>query len=172
MAAIIVGDEVTIVGNIISNGKVQVEGNVQGHVFCTNIRICDGGRVTGGIVAETVTVHGQVSGPINALSVSLESGSHVEADICHREFRIDHDCYFEGRSHNSENPLMQALSDIEQFRNAAPDAPEPKPPLPQLQQVQAQYNPHLANAANGQTDQGPTADEPARPHPKAQAEQQ
>lgn len=135
MAAIIVGDEVTIVGNIISNGKVQVEGDVQGYVFCTNIRVCDGGRVSGGIVAEKVTVHGEVTGPINALSVTLEPGAHAQGDICHRDLKLDHESYFEGRSQRSENPLVQALTDLEKLKQAPPPPPAAKPRLPELRPV-------------------------------------
>ena len=165
MTAIVVGDEVTIVGDIVSNGNVQVEGNVRGHVFCTNINICDGGQVAGGIVAENVTVHGRVSGPINALRVTLASGSHAESDICHRSLKLDQDSYFEGRSHRSENPLLAALSEIEQFKRPPPPAPEPaaKPKLPQSPPAHPRRNARRVTSARTQTGRSGMAssDQPA-----------
>ena len=118
MAATIIGEDVTIVGNIISDGKVQIEGEVQGYIFCSNLRICDGGRVAGGIVAENVTVHGRISGSINALSVTLESTSRADADISYQMLKLEHGGYFEGQSRPSENPLSQATTHLDTFRKA------------------------------------------------------
>jgi len=122
MTAVIIGDEVTITGNIISTGKVQVEGSVQGYIFCSNLNICGHGRVSGIVVAENVTVHGRISGSINALSVSLEAGCHAEADICYRALKLDHSGYFEGQSRHSENPFTQAMVHLETFRQDNPPA--------------------------------------------------
>jgi cytoskeletal protein CcmA (bactofilin family) len=118
MAASIIDEDVTIAGHIISNGKVQIEGKVQGYIFCSNLRICDGGWVAGGIVAEKVTVHGRISGSINALSVTLGSTSHTEADINYQMLKIEHGGYFEGQSRPSENPLSQAMAHLDTFRKA------------------------------------------------------
>ena len=118
MGATIIGEDVTIVGNIISNGKVQIEGKVQGYIFCSNLRICDGGRIAGGIVAETVTVHGRISGSIDALSVTLESNCHVEADISYKMLKREHGGYFEGQARRSENPLSQTMTHLDTFRKA------------------------------------------------------
>ncbi len=52
MAPSIIGEDLTVTGNIISKGEVQIEGDVQGDVFCSNLIIGDRGRVTGVIVAE------------------------------------------------------------------------------------------------------------------------
>ena len=118
MAATIIDEDVAIVGYIISNGKVQIDGKVQGYIFCSNLRICDGGQVTGGIVAEKVTVHGRISGSINALSVTLGSTSHTEADINYQMLKIEHGGYFEGQLRPSENPLSQAMTHLDTFRKA------------------------------------------------------
>jgi len=119
MSGVVIGEEVTITGNIITRGEVQVEGNVQGHIFCSKIIICEGGQVAGGVVAEKVTVYGLISGSINALSVTLETGSRTEADICHRELTLERDGHFEGQSRHSERPLSRAMLRHETFRQAA-----------------------------------------------------
>ena len=97
MAPSIIGEDLTITGNIISKGEVQVEGDVQGDVFCATLIVGDRGRVTGGIVAEDVTIHGRISGSINALNVTLESNSHIEGDICHQTLKLEHGGFFEGQ---------------------------------------------------------------------------
>jgi len=122
MAPSIIGEDLTITGNIISKGEVQVEGDVQGDVFCANLTIGDHGRITGAIVAEEVTVHGRISGTINALSVTLESNSHVEGDICHQALKLEHGGFFEGQSRRSDDPLSQASSNIDTLRRSAAPA--------------------------------------------------
>ncbi|MDA7949463.1 MAG: polymer-forming cytoskeletal protein [Hyphomicrobiaceae bacterium] len=118
MSAVVIGEEVTITGNIITSGPIQVEGNVQGHIFGSEVIISKGGQVSGGIVAEKVTVYGSVSGSINALSIILEPGSHTEADLCHRELTLELHSYFEGKSRQSENPLSRTMLRLETFRQA------------------------------------------------------
>ena len=118
MSAVVIGEEVTITGNIITSGQIQVEGSVQGYIFGSEVIVCKGGHVTGGIVAEKVAVYGQVSGSINALSVILEPGSRTEADICHRELTLELDSYFEGKSRHSDNPLSRTSLRLETFRQA------------------------------------------------------
>ena len=118
MAPSIIGEDLTVTGNIISKGEVQVEGDIQGDVFCANLTIGDHGRVTGAIVAEEVTVHGRITGTINALSVTLESNSHVEGDICHQALKLEHGGYFEGKSQRSDDPLSQAAASVDTFRQS------------------------------------------------------
>jgi len=118
MAPSIIGDDLTITGNIISKGEVQIEGDVQGDVFCATLIIGDRGRVTGGLVAEALTVHGRISGSINALSVTLESNCHVEGDISYKMLKLEHGSYFEGQARRSENPLSQTMTHLDTFRKA------------------------------------------------------
>lgn len=118
MAPSIIGEDLTVTGNIISKGEVQVDGDVQGDVFCSTLTVGDRGRISGGIVAEEVTIHGRISGSINALQVTLETNSHVEGDICHQALKLEHGAFFEGQSRRSDDPLSQAASSVETFRQA------------------------------------------------------
>jgi cytoskeletal protein CcmA (bactofilin family) len=118
MAPSIIAEDLTITGNIISKGEVQIEGDVQGDVFCSNLIIGDRGRVTGAIVAEEVTVHGRISGSVNALHVTLESNSHVEGDICHQALKLEHGAFFEGQSRRSDDPLSSAATNLDAFKQA------------------------------------------------------
>lgn len=122
MAPSIIGEDLTITGNIISKGEVQVDGDVQGDVYCATLIVGDRGRVSGAVVAEETTIHGRVSGSINALQVTLESNSHVEGDICHSALKLEHGAFFEGQSRRSDDPLSQAATGIETFKQATSPA--------------------------------------------------
>lgn len=111
MAASIIGEDLTVTGNIISKGEVQIEGEVQGDVYCASLSIGEKGRVRGAIVAEETGIRGRVDGSIHALNVTLEPNSHVEGDICHQNLQLEQGSYFEGRSRRADNPLALLAED-------------------------------------------------------------
>ena len=114
-----IGPDLTIMGNLISKGEVQVDGEIQGDINCAHVVIGENARITGGIVAEDVIVRGRVMGSIRGLRVSLQSSSNVEGDIYHQQLAIEQGAMFEGRSRRSDNPIESAPK---------PEAPGNKPP--------------------------------------------
>lgn len=120
MAPSIIGEDLTISGNIVSKGDVQVDGEIQGDVYCASLVIGDKGRVLGGVVAEEVIVHGRVDGSIHAVRVTLESTCHVEGDICHKILKLEHGGYFEGGSRRSDDPISVAANDDDNITQATP----------------------------------------------------
>ena len=64
MAPSIIGVDLTVTGNVTSKGAIQVEGEIQGDVYCTTLVIGTQGRISGGVTAEEVNVHGRVVGSI------------------------------------------------------------------------------------------------------------
>ena len=111
MAASIIGEDLTITGNIVSKGEVQIAGEVQGDVFCSCLEVGERGRVKGAIVAEEAIIRGRITGSIHALAVTLEPNSHIEGDICHQTLRLEQGSYFEGRSRRADNPLALIAED-------------------------------------------------------------
>ena len=101
----IIGEDLTIVGNVSSQGEIQVDGQIQGDVQCGSLLLGDKSQVTGSVVAEDVVVRGHVIGSIRGLRVTLQSQSHVEGDIYHQSLAIEQGAYFEGKSRRSDNPL-------------------------------------------------------------------
>ena len=101
----IIGEDLTITGNVSSKGEIQVDGQIQGDVHCGSLLLGDKSQITGGVVAEDVVVRGHVIGSIRGLRVTLQSQSHVEGDIYHQSLAIEQGAYFEGKSRRSDNPL-------------------------------------------------------------------
>jgi cytoskeletal protein CcmA (bactofilin family) len=91
-------------GNLVSRGEVQVDGEVQGDIHGTNIVIGEKAKITGGIVGEEVVVRGHVLGSIRGKRVMLQSSSHVEGDVFHQALSIEQGAFFEGKSRRSEDP--------------------------------------------------------------------
>lgn len=101
----IVGPDLVIVGDLVSNGQVQVDGEVQGDIHGSQIVIGEGARITGGVVSEEVVVRGTVLGSIRCRKVMLQAESKVEGDIYHKSLAIEQGAHFEGRSRRLDDPL-------------------------------------------------------------------
>ncbi|MBU1211098.1 MAG: polymer-forming cytoskeletal protein [Alphaproteobacteria bacterium] len=112
----VIGPDLTITGNLSSEGQVQIDGRVEGDIRGTHIIIGERAHITGGIVAEEVVVRGHVMGSVRGKRVMLQAQSHVEGDIYHKALAIEQGAFFEGKSRRSDDPVAAA-------------APAEKPPM-------------------------------------------
>ena len=90
----------SVIGNdlkIISQGTLQVDGEVEGDVGGNEVIIGEKGRVTGTVAAERVIVRGQIAGVIRGVTVTLQASSKVEGDIHHMSLAIEQGAEFDGR---------------------------------------------------------------------------
>jgi cytoskeletal protein CcmA (bactofilin family) len=99
-----IGSDLVIVGNLISKGEIQIDGEVQGDLHAANIVIGETARITGGIVADDVIVRGTVMGSIRGKRVVLQSSSRVEGDVYHSQLAIEQGAFFEGKSRRVDDP--------------------------------------------------------------------
>src|SRR5262245_16329720 len=107
MVPSIIGEDLSIAGNVTSKGEIQVDGEIQGDINCGSLLLGDKSQVIGGVMAEDVVVRGRVVGSIRGLRVTLQAQSHVEGDIFHQSLAIEQGAYFEGKSRRSDNPLAE-----------------------------------------------------------------
>ena len=107
MVPSIIGEDLTIRGNVISKGEIQVDGEIEGDIRCGSLLLGDKSQVTGSVAAEDVVVRGHLVGSITGLRITLQGQSHVEGDIFHQSLAIEQGAYFEGKSRRSDNPLAE-----------------------------------------------------------------
>ena len=81
MVPSIIGEDLTITGNVTSKGEIQVDGEIQGDINCGSLLLGDKSQVMGSVIAEDIVVRGRVTGSIRGLRVTLQAQSHVEGDI-------------------------------------------------------------------------------------------
>lgn len=96
----IIGDDLAIVGQkitIVSQSRVQINGNIQGDINGKEVIVGRSGRVTGVVTAHSVSVEGEVEGAIRGSSVTLTATSRVSGDIHHRTLSIAEGAHFDGR---------------------------------------------------------------------------
>ena len=125
--ASVIGADLVIIGNMISKGEVQVDGEVQGDLHGSLVLIGEKARITGGIIADEVIVRGQVMGSVRGKKVMLQASSHVEGDIYHQMLAIEQGAFFEGKSRRAEDPTA-GVTRPEASKPDAPKAPPQSPP--------------------------------------------
>jgi cytoskeletal protein CcmA (bactofilin family) len=104
---------VTVVGKIFGEGTVQIFGHIEGEVCASNVLIKEGAQVEGAVVAEELTIAGQVKGTIHANRVKLESTAVVEGDIFHRLISMEENARFEGLSKRDDNAGIDAVDRVQ-----------------------------------------------------------
>jgi cytoskeletal protein CcmA (bactofilin family) len=96
----VISNDLRIIGQdlrIITQGSLQVDGEVEGDIRGNEIIIGELGQVRGTVAAERVTVHGRCAGVIRGRSVTLQSSAKVEGDIHHMSLAIERGAEFDGR---------------------------------------------------------------------------
>lgn len=101
----VIGDAAVIVGDLTSEGEIEVQGTVEGNIRSRRVIVGAGGEVRGEIVAETVDIRGSVEGPVVAASVTVARTARIIGHITHRELTIEPGAYLEGRRPWRLHPL-------------------------------------------------------------------
>ena len=115
-----IGNDLKIIGEglkIISQGVLQVDGEIEGDVRAAEVIVGEQGKVTGMVAGQQVVIRGKVHGVVCAKTVALESSSDVEGDIHHLSFTIEKGAMFEGRSRRRANE-----AELTVMMDAAPGA--------------------------------------------------
>ena len=103
-----------IVGDLQTEGEVEVDGKIIGDIGCTHLTIGRDATITGNIKADEVLVRGKVKGTIRATRVILQDSAQVEGDIYHDRIVIEDGARFVGASNNKTETteLIDKLQDV------------------------------------------------------------
>ncbi len=102
----IISTNLRIIGNLISEGDVQVDGVIEGDVRSRTLTVSEGATVNGQILAETVRIRGNTLGRITANNVELGPTAKVVGDIVHTVISIESGAYLEGQCKHIEKEKM------------------------------------------------------------------
>jgi cytoskeletal protein CcmA (bactofilin family) len=92
----IISTDMKIVGDIVSEGEIQVDGTVEGDICSKTLLIGEPANITGEVVADVVHVFGTIHGQIKGVAVSLAKTAHVVGDILHDNLSIEKGAFLEG----------------------------------------------------------------------------
>ncbi len=101
----ILSSDLTVTGNLVTSGDIQIEGTVEGDIRAHLLTVGEGATVKGECVADDVVVNGRVVGCVRGLKVRLTASARVEGDIIHKTIAIESGAHFEGSVKREDDPL-------------------------------------------------------------------
>ncbi|TBN53201.1 polymer-forming cytoskeletal protein [Paracoccus sediminis] len=101
----ILSSDLTVTGNIRTEGDIQIEGTVEGDIRAHQLVIGESATIRGEIVGDEVVVNGRVVGRVRGLKVRLSASARVEGDIIHKTIAIESGAHFEGSVQRQEDPI-------------------------------------------------------------------
>lgn len=107
----IICQDVTIEGNITTNGELHIDGTIYGSIRAHSCVIDLNGFVQGDIMADDLFVRGRVIGPIRGTNVNIYAGAQVEGDILNETISIENGANVYGMVSRMESPMAEFLAE-------------------------------------------------------------
>ncbi len=108
----IISANLRIVGDLVSEGDVQVDGVIEGDVHAHSLTVSQGAAVRGQIIAESVCIRGSVEGQITADMVELGRTAKVNGDIVHAVLSIESGAFLEGHCRHKPEKVEATQPEI------------------------------------------------------------
>ncbi|MCB2106189.1 MAG: polymer-forming cytoskeletal protein [Rhodobacteraceae bacterium] len=112
----IVSADLSVEGDMVSNGEIQVDGTVTGDIRCKALIVGVKGSVIGEVVAQTVRMHGSIKGMVRAKSVFLASTARMSGDVEHESLAIEPGAFMEGHCRRISDANLASVSDARAAR--------------------------------------------------------
>lgn len=118
----VVAADVHFLGNIVSEGALDIDGKVEGNVKCKSLTLRRNGRIQGDAYAIEAHVYGELQGMIRAKEVHLYASCRVEGIIVHEKLTIEDGAYVDGQFKRADRVLdagvaTDGASELEVFRH-------------------------------------------------------
>lgn len=144
----IIGSDVTITGNITTNGELQLDGAIDGDLQCGNLTMGEQGSVRGTIKADSVVIRGAVKGEVRARSVRLESSAIIEGDVYHETLAVEAGAKLTGNFSYTKKGASQPAASSAPAPAAANQEAAPKPAFSGGAKPKAQFAASGGNSAD------------------------
>jgi len=129
----VISADMHVLGNIVSSGLLDIDGQIDGNVKCQIATVRANGRVRGDIQAEAIHIYGIVEGLVKARSVSLYATAKVQGTIMHESLSIEDGAFVDGKFKRTENVFIEddtAMARIPHY-DAGFDNDNPEPASPE-----------------------------------------
>ncbi len=113
----LVSANLQVVGNLNTEGEIQIDGTVEGDITCNKLTVGESATISGEINADEIEVRGRVQGRIRARAVLLSKSANVTGDVWHDTLSIESGAFLEGHCKRNDSATT-------------PAAPKPAEPAP------------------------------------------
>ena len=108
----VIQHDATIIGDIETDGHVEIDGTVKGTINGHMVTVAENGRVEGAIMAEVATIYGTLIGPVQANTVAVGKTAHIVGNIFHKVLNIEPGASLEG--HRPWRPYIKRKPELAQ----------------------------------------------------------
>ena len=93
----IISEGMRVVGDLKSDGHVHIDGSIKGDLqAAASVVVGEKGSIEGNVAADTIVVHGFVSGDITARVVEIRATAHVVVDTMHDDLYVEKGARLDG----------------------------------------------------------------------------
>ncbi len=107
MAPSVISADMHVLGNIISEGMIDIDGHIEGNVKCENAVVRTNGNIRGDVVATEVQIYGRVEGLVKAAHVTLYQSAHVIGIIMHESLSIEDGAFVDGKFKRTDRVFVE-----------------------------------------------------------------
>jgi cytoskeletal protein CcmA (bactofilin family) len=100
-----IGSAMTVTGNIVCAGSLQIYGRVAGDIHAAQPAIREGAHVEGKVIALDAVIEGTFNGTIHGNTVKLQKTAVVDGEIFNKSLAIEENARFEGVSRRLERAV-------------------------------------------------------------------
>ncbi|MEM7728796.1 MAG: polymer-forming cytoskeletal protein [Pseudomonadota bacterium] len=104
----LLSQDISITGDLKTDGEVQVDGRLDGNLTAGRITIGENGAVNGKIIGTSVVIRGKVTGKVDASSIELTETANVQADLLQDKLIVANGAFLDGKCNRKSaapNPI-------------------------------------------------------------------
>ncbi len=121
----LISADLTIIGNLISTGDLQIDGRIEGDVESQTLTVGETAQVKGSLKAKQLRVSGQMDGVIRGQHVELTRSARVKGDVIHDDLTIEAGAQIVGEVRRSDAPVKEKPAPAKAAAAPAPPSPTP-----------------------------------------------
>ena len=106
----IVSENTKLIGNIISDGIIHIDGSVEGDVSCDELIIGIKGSVSGAITANNLQLYGALKGKAMVDNMFVAKSAKLIGDAVHNSIAIEPGAYIDGHCLRQGAPIPAEAS--------------------------------------------------------------
>ena len=77
----IIGQDMTMVGDLSFKSKIQIDGQIQGNLTGTSLVVSETGRIIGNVITESLVCYGQINGDLTVGKLFLKKTGVINGRV-------------------------------------------------------------------------------------------
>ena len=102
----VIAADLNIIGNLISEGAIEVAGRVEGNIKCNELNLRPTGYIKGDVFGKTVKINGEIHGVVKAKQVSIGEKGKVRGFVIYETLAISEGAVMFGQMKHSDRDDM------------------------------------------------------------------